>query len=351
MQLLKSARSSLVSALRPWVRDVGAELLHRTTILSPSRVSRDKLTIATLHRVLPEDELAEYPMPGIAVTPEELDWLLELFTKHYTPGTLGEMATRFALGDRPDKPLLAITFDDGQRDNYVHARELLAAHAVHASFFVVADATEHNRTLWHDRAGYALNTLLKQDRAQALQLLDRVQVEPTADDPVHALVSRAKAMSSEERERFVGELEHQAGGPQRPAWDGMMTWDELKQLHAEGHEIGSHSQSHPILPLVSDKQLEIEVAGSRAQLRQRLGFEIESFCYPNGDCDERVAGAVRRAGYRHAVTTRYGVNSSDNSHYLWKRCDMQGTHARTRSGQFSEARMLLRLTGMLASAG
>ena len=91
-------------------------------------------------------------------------------------------------------------------------------------------------------------------------------------------------------------------------------------------------------------------AGSRATLRQRLGFEIESFCYPNGDCDERVAGAVRRAGYRHAVTTKYGVNSSDNSHYLWKRCDMQGSHARTRSGHFSEGRMLLRLTGMLASA-
>lgn len=350
MGLLKTARASLLSALRPRVRDMGAELLHRTTLLDPSRLSRDKLTIATFHRVLPPDELAEYPMPGIAVTPDELDWLLGLFTKHYTAGTCSEMATRFALGDRPEKPLLAITFDDGQRDNHRHARSVLAAHGVHASFFVVAHATEHDQTLWADRVAYALRALQRRDRARAAALLAEVSVDPAGDDPVHALVTRAKTMSQAQREQFVDKLEHSAGGPQRPAWDGMMTWHELKEMHQDGHEIGSHSMTHPILPLVSDTQLEEEISGSRIHLKERLGFEIETFCYPNGDCNERVAAAVQRAGYRHAVTTQYGVNDDDTSHYFWKRCDMQGSHARTRSGTFSEGRMLLRLSGRLPSA-
>jgi peptidoglycan/xylan/chitin deacetylase (PgdA/CDA1 family) len=350
MQLLKTARATLVSALRPWVRDVGAELLHKSTLIDPSRLAYDKLTIATFHRVLPPDELNEYPMPGIAVTPDELDWLLGLFNKHYTAGTVSEMATRFALGDRPDKPLLAITFDDGQRDNHRHARRVLAAHGMHASFFIVADATEHDLTLWHDRTAYALHTLLRAERGRALSLLGSVGVDASAPDPIHALVARAKTMSQAQREQFVQELEASAGGPQRPAWDGMMSWLELKELHQDGHEIGSHSMSHPILPLVSDAQLEDEIAGSRTHLRERLGFEIESFCYPNGDCNARVAAAVQRAGYRHAVTTQYGVNGEDSSHYFWKRCDMQGQHARTRLGAFSEGRMLLRLSGRLPSA-
>lgn len=350
MPLFKSARAAVVSVIRPWVRDVGAELLQRTSLLDPARLARDKLTISTFHRVLPERELAEYPMPGIAVTPEELDWLLGLFTRHYTPGTLGEMATRFALGDRPEKPLMAVTFDDGQLDNFRCARPVLARHGVHASFFVVADATEHNDTLWHDRVAYALRAALQRERARTESFLARLGVARDAADVVHACVAALKRMTPEPRDANLRELETLAGGAQRPSWDGMMTWNELKQLHAEGHEIGSHSQSHAILPLVSDAQLEREIAGSRAHLRERLGFEIETFCYPNGDCDARVAAAVERAGYRHAVTTRYGINDDGTSHYLWKRCDMQGSHARTQRGAFSEGRMLLRLSGMLPGA-
>ncbi|HEY2735052.1 MAG TPA: polysaccharide deacetylase family protein, partial [Polyangiales bacterium] len=346
-----AARKAWTSKVRPLVRDLGASLLHRATVLDPSRWSRDKLSIVTFHRVLADDELRDYPIPGIAVTPDELDWMLELFGHHYTPGTLGEMATRYALGDRPEKPLLAITFDDGQRDNFVHARSVLAAHGVHASFFVVANATEHNETLWHDRVAYALTTLLRRDHPQAERLLVRLGIAPDVDDPANAAVAHAKRLTPGEREAFLFELEASAGGAVRPSWDGMMTWDELKTLHAEGHEIGSHSRSHAILPLVSDAQLTDEIAGSRAQLRERLGFEIDTFCYPNGDCDARVTAAVERAGYRHAVTTQYGINPEGTSHYLWKRCDMQGSHARTQGGAFSEGRMLLRLTGLLPGMG
>jgi peptidoglycan/xylan/chitin deacetylase (PgdA/CDA1 family) len=241
MALLKSARDGLVSYLKPKVRDLGAALLHRSTLLDPARLARDKLTIATFHRVLPERELIDYPMPGISVTPEELDWLLALFTKHYTVGTLGEMATRFTLGDRPDKPLLAITFDDGQRDNYRHARPILAAYGAHASFFVVADATEHNETLWHDRVAYALANALRAERVEANAFLARLGVAAHAADLVHACVARIKLMTPEQRDDTLAELEAIAGGPQRPEWDGMMSWDELKQMHSDGHEIGSHS--------------------------------------------------------------------------------------------------------------
>jgi peptidoglycan/xylan/chitin deacetylase (PgdA/CDA1 family) len=350
MELLHSARTALVSTLRPWVRDTAAGLLQRSSLLAPSRLARDKFTIVTFHRVLPAAALAAYPMPGIAVTPEELDWLLDLFAKHYSPGTLAEMATRFALGDRPEKPLLAVTFDDGQRDNYDHARGVLAAHGIHASFFVVANATEHNQTLWHDRVAYGLRAVLAHDPARAEALLAPLALPAANSDIVHAVVSRAKRMTPLEREQFVRELERAAGENPRPSWDGMMSWDQLKAMHAEGHEIGSHSRTHPILPLVSDAQLADEIAGSRAQLRECLGFEIESFCYPNGDCDARVTAAVERAGYRHAVTTRYGVNAAGASHYLWKRCDMQSSHARTRLGAFSEGRMLLRLSGLLPTS-
>src|ERR1700754_4444151 len=125
MSILGRLKSEVASRLRPLVRVLGAELLYRATVLHPTRLAHDKLTIVTFHRVLPKALLDEYPIPSIAGTPEELDWLLELFDRHYTIGTLGEVGTRFELGDRPERPLLGITFDDGQRDNYEYARPVL----------------------------------------------------------------------------------------------------------------------------------------------------------------------------------------------------------------------------------
>ncbi len=350
MSRIGALKSALLHRLRPLVRDLGSELLYRSTITHPSRVAHDKLTIVTFHRVLPKELLAEYPIPTIAVTPEELAWLLQLFEQHYTVGTLAEVATRFTIGDRPPRPLLAVTFDDGQRDNYEHARPVLAQYGVHASFFIVADATEHDRTLWHDRIAYAVSSLLKRDRAAAAPLLQQLGVSADDPDPQNAAVARVKLMTPETRDVWVGRVEDSAGGNCRPEWDGMMRWEELRTLHDEGHEIGSHSHSHAILPLVSDVQLEQEIAGSRQTLRAKLGFEIQSFCYPNGDHDERAVKAVERAGYRHAVTTRYGINGDNVSPFLWRRLDMQGSHARTVTGDFSPGRVLLRLTGRLPSA-
>ena len=34
---------------------------------------------------------------------------------------------------------------------------------------------------------------------------------------------------------------------------------------------------------------------------------VPVFCYPNGDFDSNVASKVRAAGYKAAVTTRYGI--------------------------------------------
>jgi peptidoglycan/xylan/chitin deacetylase (PgdA/CDA1 family) len=350
MSRLGSLKAAVLGTLRPLVRDLGAELLRRTTLTHPSRVAHDKLTIVTFHRVLPDELLSQYPIPAIAVTPDELEWFLMLFERYYTVGTLGEVGTRFALGDRPERPLLAITFDDGQRDNYEHARPVLAQHGTHASFFVVADATEGNQTLWHDRIAYGVAKLLRSERSAAEPLLRELGVAADGVDPQNAAVAEVKRMSPEARDAWLAKLESCLDGPSRPSWDGMMTWQQLRELHDEGHEIGSHSRSHAILPLVSDSQLEFEIAGSRKTLRDKLGFEIQSFCYPNGDHDERSVRAVERAGYRHAVTTRYGINAEHASPYTWRRLDMQGSHARTLAGDFSEARVLLRLTGRLPSA-
>ena len=142
--------------VRPFVRDISASLLYALGLSVPGRRSRECLTIVTFHRVLPEELRRSYPYPGLAVTPEELRWFLSFFTCHFRCGSLREAWTWWTEGQPRTVPTLAITFDDGQLDNYVYARPVLAEPGLHATFYVPVLNVDQRRLIWHDRLGFSL---------------------------------------------------------------------------------------------------------------------------------------------------------------------------------------------------
>lgn len=324
---------------------MAAQALFRTGLTRPLRTARELLTVVTFHRVLPEAASREYPIAPIAVSDVEFRWFVDFFRRNYTCGTLSDTHRRWSAGERPVMPFLALTFDDGQLDNHEHARPVLDAAGVNATFFVPLDAVDGNAPLWHDQFGFAARQLLARDRPRAMDLLGVLGPLGGEDDAARVLdaVERSKRLSSGARLDLVRRLEAAAGGP-RPDWDGIMGWDHLRALVRGGHEVGSHSLSHAILTQVDDAQLEHEVRGSRERLRAKLGTPCESFCYPNGNCDARVTEAVRRAGYLRAVTTTWGANAAGADPFRLRRCDTQSPRVRDREGHLSEPRLALRMS-------
>jgi peptidoglycan/xylan/chitin deacetylase (PgdA/CDA1 family) len=335
---------TLRRALWPLVRNVAGGLLYGCGVTRPAWAAGGYLTVVTFHRVLPDAALREYPVGNIAVTVDEFSWFVDYFRVHYTCATLASAHRRWTGGERPPKPFLAITFDDGQRDNFDHARAVLEQAGVPASFFIPVDAIDSGELLWHDRLGYATRALLARDRRVALDLVGVLGPVEALDDRAVgiATVQRAKALAPGARLEFVARVEDALGDRARPEWDGLMTWDQIRQLAREGHEIGSHSLSHPILTLVDDAQLEREMDGSRSRLAGEVGAPCDSFCYPNGDQDERVRAAARRAGYARAVTTTWGANEPGADPWMLRRCDIQSKVAR------SPSRLALRLSPRFA---
>jgi peptidoglycan/xylan/chitin deacetylase (PgdA/CDA1 family) len=78
----------------------------------------------------------------------------------------------------------------------------------------------------------------------------------------------------------------------------------VRQLLDAGWAVDSHSFSHAELRTLGRARLRTEVAGSRARIRELFGVTPRFFCYPFGHVNPAVAGAVRRAGYLGATTTR-----------------------------------------------
>jgi peptidoglycan/xylan/chitin deacetylase (PgdA/CDA1 family) len=314
----------------------------------PERAGRGRLTVATFHRVLPERERRAYPFPSLVVTPEELAWFVGFFQRYYEIDTLIRALGRWLDGESAPRPFLAITFDDGQADNYTYARPVLDGAGVRASFFVPASHVEDGALLWHDRLGFATQTALERRSSGVWEFLQSHGLATDGDprQTLDVLANAFKKLATVRREQEIERVREIAGASAAPDWAGMMSWDQLRDLSRAGHEIGSHSLTHPILPQHADAELEHEVAGSKALLEERLQLEVSSFCYPNGDYDARVADAVARAGYRLAVTTGGGPNRRGKPLFELGRCDMVSDHVARRDGHPSATTLAWRLSGL-----
>ena len=183
------------------------------------------------------------------MTPDGLRALLSYLTEHYSIDVVSRSWTALRKGEPSPKPRLSLTFDDGQWDNLAHAAPVLAELDLRATFYVPVDAVEQGSSLWHDELGFATQHLERAGRSGALRTLAEAHGLPADADP-----EAVKTLDPADRRAFLDALRELAG-PVVPPWARMMTWDEVRALHAAGHEIGSHSTTHPRLVQLRDEEL------------------------------------------------------------------------------------------------
>jgi peptidoglycan/xylan/chitin deacetylase (PgdA/CDA1 family) len=91
-----------------------------------------------------------------------------------------------------------------------------------------------------------------------------------------------------------------------------MTWQQVRTIQSAGHEIGSHTLSHPMLTHCSDAELAKEIGGSKDSLENQLGGPIRSISFPGGRYNRRVVEACEKAAYARIYTSDpYSRNIGD----------------------------------------
>ena len=111
------------------------------------------------------------------------------------------------------------------------------------------------------------------------------------------------------------EWELQEGEARQP----LMDETQIKEWLTAGHEIGSHTLTHPFLTRLSLQQAKEEISASKKKLEDRFGRPVRHFCYPYGDWNPAVRDVVVEAGYETACTTEFGVNTRATSPFELKR--------------------------------
>ncbi len=215
---------------------------------------------------------------------------------------LREIVERHRAG-RSTSGLVALTFDDA----YITLLDLMPS-GVPVTVFVTTAATERGARFWWDRVD-DLHARVSAERWRAFE--DAIGLpaayragQPAEMGPLRPLRQWILAgYCGRWPERFEAPLadlerEHGFKTVQRA-----MTWDEIERFAGTGSiDVGVHTITHPVMPLLDAAECEREVAESYRLIRDRMANAIPVLAIPFGLYDARTDGIARRAGMHASLT-------------------------------------------------
>jgi peptidoglycan/xylan/chitin deacetylase (PgdA/CDA1 family) len=187
---------------------------------------------------------------GLTIGVDMFERYCRFFMRHFRVTSLRDLVGKLESGRALDRDL-AITFDDGYRDNFEHAVPVLEKLSLPATFFVVTRWIGTDVVPWWDR------------------------------------------------EQGV-----------RHAW---MTWEQVRALPRKGFDVGAHTRTHADLGQAGDGEAREEILGARLDLERELGAPVELFAYPYGGRNhlaEANRDLVKAAGFRCCCSCFGGINAS-----------------------------------------
>lgn len=312
-----------MAMLRAFVKTAAAEAARRTgtdrMLAALAAAPVDEPLVLGYHRVVENcAPSAARSIPAMLISTRMLERQLDWVGRRFRFVSLDELGDFLESGARTDRPVAAVTFDDGYCDVYEHAFPLLKRKGIPFAVFVVTDLMGSARGFSHDRL-YLLLARVLSDPARGPAGLARlirdvgVRVEGLgnaarrrANGALAATRALIEALPSSSLETLMEALAAEVGLEEEEADLAELAplkWEMVAQMHRAGVTIGAHSRSHALLTREDGERIREEVAGSRQSLESRLGAPVRHFAYPDGRFNATVVDEVAAAGYRLAFTT------------------------------------------------
>ena len=310
------------------------------------RQLRGKCIVLTLHRIVPDAAVGTCRSPRGMVLRESLFTAL----LDYLQETVDVVSPLDLLrrGEPGSMPRVLITFDDGWLDNYTVARGHLLRRNMRACFFVSTALLGRPQPFWPERCVGLLRCAVRNGRTDALQHLLacsaaealRAQARPENEEHLLNILKRYPATAIEEKIAEAHARLHISGVPCFDAADAqeqLMSWDQLRELAAEGHAVASHTATHSLLPLAQPEVLDAELRDPLDAFRRELGLQPAWISYPNGDSTEHVRSRARDCGYDLGFTNSPGVWRPEADRFAIPRTNLWDRSVSDRHGTFQPA--------------
>lgn len=277
----------------------------------------DQVGILRYHAVT-DPATCWYAEPAICISPRDFEAQVAYLTRHYRVLPLEQIVRAFRSRRPLPSHVVAITFDDGYADNYEAAR-VLARYGATGTFYLTAGCLDAEKPFWVSE----LRALIAAIAAPVLTLRAAdgppltVPLRSDADrrDASKQITRMIKSQRIPVREQLLEQLREAAGRPSIAS--PMLTWAQVREMHAMGMTIGGHTLTHANLPSAGPEDARTEIAACRARLEQELDTDVTMFAYPNGGAVRYITPDIQRmvedAGFEGATTSTNGfaTGSSD----------------------------------------
>ena len=315
------------------LRDTTAGMLYATGAASffLKRAGRGKALILAYHHVVPRRLIRDNRlMTGMYLSTESFERHLGWLTRYFRVEPLEKIIALIRNGVRWEKPLCAVTFDDGWKDVHDYALPLLKKYGVPATVFSVGDMVD-------SRGPEGLDGVF-----EAIQMTDRLADIRSGIAEIDALirlntisdrVEKTRQVINRIRELPYDKFMKTCTGINRYLSDTFdldgirwkyetMSWDDMREAQEHGVDFGYHSKTHPILTNVPAALLEEELALPLEEYEKR-GIRLKPlFCYPDGKFNEEAIAVLKNQGYTAAVTLQKGFNDLETNPFCLRRINV-----------------------------
>lgn len=221
---------------------------------------------------------------------------------------------------------VALTFDDGFKDNYLKAYTILKEYHIPATIFLTTGYIDKGEAPWFIN----FRSLFMHTRKERLEInlgaklvvfsLKSLQQKRSASD---CIMKHLQACSNDERLAMLDRLPSLLS-IDSPFQSGplMLSWKEIKEMSNYGITFGSHTVNHPVLSQIDNDLLRSEIACSKTVIENNIGKPVKTFAYPFGKKEhfpKHTSILLKELGFTCAVTTEPGANTSGTDIYQLKR--------------------------------
>lgn len=303
--MIKSAAKSLTGQLAAATGFNGSQL-------------SGKVSIFMYHRVLsPEEHSRCLFEKALAIsTPAfeaHIQYLKDSFTILSAPEFLDLIKTD---GQFRGEKFALLTFDDGWRDNYIHAAPVLAQHQVPATLFLATGFIDQQRGFWWQLFGDAVLTIASnkdQNRWQATRvLLQEAEIKNLEPDielitatHVNQIIIQLKQFPPHALNALTDRIFEIADLPPQTH---ALSWEQVEEMSFNQWSFGAHTVDHTILTELDENEITQQIRTSIDDLRNRPQVNYTPiFCYPNGDFNRAAIHQIKQNGCQAALSTQTGI--------------------------------------------
>jgi peptidoglycan/xylan/chitin deacetylase (PgdA/CDA1 family) len=174
------------------------------------------------------------------------------------------------------KSAVVFTVDDGWKENKENIFSITQKYDIPITLFASTQTIETKGQFWWTIIAKSRKDILKNKKVENLKTVPNVVRMQKVNQAVKGLINESDAM----------------------------TIDELIELSRNRNiYIGSHTVTHPILPMCNNHEAWNEILQSKITLQNWLNRSVNQFAYPNGDFTARECELLKKAGYSIAFTT------------------------------------------------